>query len=258
MEKVVAMLESELKSDTFPVDGRRTLGIALLRRVAGGGLTPALRREMRQRAVTQLAMVVGLQPTDDVAWQWLARAQEAEGHYEQAAVSYRKMARLRPGVPSVHEHVYRMLALAKKWDEALVAVREWVEAEPESYAPYEALGDVFRRQGHEEQALAAYKKSVDIEPMRDVVLYLGFRLCELGRWKEADAVFARGEDGPGYALAMYGRGVAHVKQDDTKSAGEWAKKLEALEFPSLAKRLRALIKAPASVPVLGYDAFKDP
>jgi serine/threonine-protein kinase len=116
-----------------------------------------------------------------------------------AEAAYREAVRLQPEYAAAHANLGHVLLEQDKWDQAESAFRETlrlktksvahVGLKPESVA-HVGLGNLRSKQGKLAEAVAEYRKALDIEPGDAVAHYnLGNALYRQGRWAEAEAAY---------------------------------------------------------------------
>lgn len=143
-------------------------------------------------------------------------------HYEEALESYHKALELDPGYAAAHRNMavalttrgkyadaerhYRsaieseesveaynglgyVLAAQQRSEDAIAAYRRAVEISPEYGAAYNNLAEVLRKAGRLEEAAAAYRKSLALRPSASIHAELGVVLRKLGKNEEAESEF---------------------------------------------------------------------
>lgn len=210
------------------------------------------------RAVEEEEVAVRLFPDFPDAWYLLSLWTESLGKHERAAEALSQLIRLQPSDFSHHAKRIQLWSQAGNHAAALNAAREWVAAQPDNVKALLHLGDELKELGKLEEALAVYRRSLELDPEQWTELRIGEVLALQGRWQEADAAFARGEPGPQYAQARYSRAVAQVRLGNMKEARRLLKQLDPGEDPALVKQLEALLKDPKREVVLGFKAYEYP
>lgn len=258
LDKALATLDP-LVGDDAPADCNRIMGTALLWRSRAGALPEAAQRGFLRFAISQLEMAVQKYPGDVRAWELKAEAEEELGLYSQAAGTYNALAWVHPTHPFARGARVRLLVKAGRLEEALAAERARVAAEPNDWEAHLRLGMRLEALGHVEEAITEYERATALDEGIDTApLALGALLARHGRWKEADAAFAK-VDAVEYLLGWYSQGVCRVKQGDLQGARAWGVKLKKEEGGgALARRLQALIKVPGTQPLLGLPAYAEP
>ena len=82
-----------------------------------------------------------------------------------------------------------VLAAQQRSEDAIAAYRRAVEISPEYGAAYNNLAEVLRKAGRLEEAAAAYRKSLALRPSASIHAELGVVLRKLGKNEEAESEF---------------------------------------------------------------------
>jgi tetratricopeptide (TPR) repeat protein len=141
------------------------------------------------------------------------RYDRAQAHYEQADKAY-------AGYWLVEEHLAEVLAAQRRFDEAVALYRKAIARGPRPEL-HQALGDLFRFMGKEDQArpwhdlaLAAYLESAERGDVHDYHHLAGFYAdvredgAEAVKWARKDVALRRNfvtQDGLAWALYRHGR-----------------------------------------------------
>jgi tetratricopeptide (TPR) repeat protein len=117
------------------------------------------------------------------------------------------------------------LIKAEEYDKAVVAIKEYLEVNPEVAWPYGLWGQCLRKQEFFEQAIEQFKKAIDISPKLTIAYWhWGACLRSLGRFDEAMGKFATSvELDPDFFAAYGGWGdclkrLGHYADADKKYA----------------------------------------
>ena len=155
--------------------------------------------------------------------QVLHHDQEALRMFEQAAAS----APL-AGSGRVYAAIGRLHISGTDFDRAAVAFRHRLAVEPNNAAAHKELGDVFRRQGRQNEAMAEYLASLLIDPAdAEACAALGEIHLSAGRYADAVDILQRAVDlNPKYKEARYALASALVRLG--KSA-EGSRELEVVQ-----------------------------
>jgi tetratricopeptide (TPR) repeat protein/DNA-binding winged helix-turn-helix (wHTH) protein/TolB-like protein len=105
---------------------------------------------------------------------------------------YQKMLAYYPLEVEAYQRLCWLLISQKRFDEALLTVKQGLTIDPESKDLYNGLGTVYYNQNKYQEAIAAYQRYVDLAPTDPNALdSLGTCLQTLGRYDEAIAAFQR-------------------------------------------------------------------
>lgn len=190
-------------------------------------------RELRTRVAT-------LAPGDYRAHFELAEQLYDDGRFEAAAKSFRRTIELNPKSSAYNGLGYSLAALGRL-DEAVAALRKYVEVRPDEPNPRDSLGEVALFAGNYEEAEASFLKATELSPQF------------WGAWNGvAQTRFFRGDYPGGFAALTSARAAAPSDVDRVKVYGyrAWAelaagngkgalKALDAMEFECAKKRLYA-------------------
>jgi protein O-GlcNAc transferase len=157
----------------------------------------AERRAGRMEAAERILQdAVHRWPTGAELWYWLAVTLDNQGMESTAVPAYREA--LRMGCKRQAEaHAYLASSLEKTWraDEALPHIEEALRAAPRAALFWVILGNVAAARGATDDADAAYRRAVALDPG------LGWAWHQLGQWQglrgcwdEAAGAFARARD----------------------------------------------------------------
>lgn len=147
----------------------------------------------------------------------LGKALAKKGEWEEAIASYQKAIELAPQWEEVRQYLAdaenklnetkvngkmeneagdestmphyklgKMLAKEGEWEEAIASYRKAIEVEPNFADVYHSLGDALVEAGEKEEAIRVYQKAIEIEPnLWEVHHKLGNLLQEVGQFDEA-------------------------------------------------------------------------
>jgi tetratricopeptide (TPR) repeat protein len=122
-----------------------------------------------------------------------AEAHESQGSLDQAIAEYREVLKLDPARPNVHFRIGRALLSrgankgdAKDLEAAQTEFQQELDFNPSSANAAYELAEIYRKQGHEEQARKYFQQAVDSYPAFEEA-YIGLALTQL----ETDPASAR-------------------------------------------------------------------
>jgi predicted Zn-dependent protease len=119
-----------------------------------------------------------------------AQINEDEKHYDSAITQYRQALKLDRRLPGVHLSLGRALLLSSNAPEikndALQQFRDELEIDPQNPRAEYEIGEVYRKQGNLNEALAHFARATDLEPeLEEAQIALARTLVNLHRPKEA-------------------------------------------------------------------------
>ncbi len=122
-------------------------------------------------------------------------AEATASQRNRAAMQDRALPRPRAhGTPGVHLARGNELAAQRQYDQALDEFRKEIEADPQSALAQHRIADMLRRLGRPEEAVAAYRDVLKIQPAYHCVhIHMGDIYTSLGKTKEAEAAYTIGE-----------------------------------------------------------------
>jgi uncharacterized protein (TIGR02466 family) len=154
-------------------------------------------------------------PQAFILYNVLGVAQEGQGKYEEAAVTYRQALQIDPGVAEIHFNLGVALDNLGQAEEAVACYRKAITLSPRLAVAHFNLGFVLQQQGLFAEAVASYRKAVAIEPsFYEAYGNLGTVLQKQGKLEEAVASYrkalaihpdARGHFNLGTALRDQGK-----------------------------------------------------
>jgi serine/threonine-protein kinase len=110
--------------------------------------------------------------------------------WEEVLRLYTAVLALRSRNPALHAAVGNLLEKTGRLDEAVAAYRESIRLEPEWDPAYIDLGKALEKKGQLDQAVTAYREALRLKPDRaDYHTALGLVLDRKGQWDEAVAAF---------------------------------------------------------------------
>jgi tetratricopeptide (TPR) repeat protein len=164
-----------------------------------------------------------------------AEAHESQGSLDQAIAEYREVLKLDPARPNIHFRIGRALLArgeskgdAKDLEAAETEFQKELELNPSSANAAYELAEIYRKQGHEEQARKYFQRAVDSYPAFEEA-YVGLALTQL----ETDPALARTllqkavkldpqDPVAWYRLAQAERALGHM-DEQRKALAEFAK-----------------------------------
>jgi adenylate cyclase len=149
-------------------------------------------RQLYERAI-------GLDPNYAAAYAGLAETYLHEwflgssAALDQAFELAQKAKALDQSLPLVHEALSSIHLFKKQHEEALAAARRWVEIEPNSADGYANLAGILQFAGEPEQVIALIEKAMRLNPFYPFyyTLYMGQAYLSMRRYEEAIEVIKR-------------------------------------------------------------------
>ena len=126
------------------------------------------------------------------------------------------------------------------WNKMLAFSKEWVEHEPFNCIAWQGIGDAYRKLARPKEAVAAYKKGLEVAPPKPVELLgrslssasiwyqLGHAFCELNELDKATEAFRESIRVEPRACSWNDLGVVYQAQNDNKNAFDAFKQAVAL------------------------------
>jgi len=94
-----------------------------------------------------------------------ALALEGSGSIESSIEAYRTAITIDPEFPFGYNDLAYALAHAKRYDEAIVQLKKYVELAPKDPNPHDSIGEMFLHQGRFQDALRHFDSALEIDPM---------------------------------------------------------------------------------------------
>jgi len=239
--EAMAAFGEAVKSDPTNLEGQEGLGrsayaaeryeeaLAPLQSWAAGATTNAeaqgmlgwttYRLKRYDEAVQAFSRAVELAQTP-AEYRGLGDSYRALGEHEAAAEAYQRWVELAPEDAEAYRTLGETLNVLQRYDEAVAAFTKSLELEPTSDA-YKGLGDVAYAQKDFEQALRDYRQAIDLDAGSTAAHNgAGWSLYQLKRYPEALASFEQslgiGETAGGYQ----GLGNCQAALDNNEAALE--------------------------------------
>jgi len=168
-------------------------------------------------------------PTDAGAWMWLGVAQLANNQADEAAQALDRAAKLDPKNTDILYHRGQAHLLVSK-----ESYTEMFKLDPKSWRVHQVLAQTAAEADHHEDAIVEYLEAIKLAPVQPGLHEeLGTQYRTVGKMDEADAAFRRElELDPYNVLAKYKLGVLQVEKGN---AADGKKLIEAAlhEKPAL-------------------------
>jgi serine/threonine protein kinase/tetratricopeptide (TPR) repeat protein len=111
-------------------------------------------------------------------------------------------------------------------ENSLKAINQYIALAPDEANPYDTRGDLHAHAGQVEQAIASYRRALQIKPDFPTLDKLGALLVQLGRFAEADSLFQTAIALPNVERRSFGRAglaLSPLRQGDFDRADEIAR-----------------------------------
>jgi tetratricopeptide (TPR) repeat protein len=187
-------------------------------------------------AVTDYQKALQLEPANDTASIGLARAYEKVNQPEKAEAVYKQAIALRPNYWRGYDQLGGFYFRTADYPKAEEMFRAATERDPQSFRSYSNLGAVLLFQNKDQEASAAFEKSIAIRPTADAYVNAGIAHFNLRRFAEAGGLFRKSlelESGTYDVWASladaeyYGGNQAQAMNDYRKAIALATKQLEA-------------------------------
>lgn len=181
LNEAVQAFERGLKLEPGHVEALSGLGAALY----------ALKQFDKARET--LEKVVRLKPDHHDAWNDLGAVYYAQGRLADASNCCEKALRLNPKLVQAHVNLGNIYKDRDQLADAERCYRKALLLAPKFALARCNLGNLFREQSKMQSAIEEYEAALQIEPLPWVWNNLGLARMIQGRWREADAAFAKTE-----------------------------------------------------------------
>jgi adenylate cyclase len=144
-----------------------------------------------ERAVVDFARAIELKPNYATAHHWLMLGQLALGRFDPALAEGKRALELDPLSVIINADVSWTYACAHQFDEAEKRVRKTLEIDPRFFLAHYYLGGILQLQGHLNEAIPEFQKSVDLNNDAYSIAMLGQAYARDGQKAEAQKILAR-------------------------------------------------------------------
>jgi tetratricopeptide (TPR) repeat protein len=142
-------------------------------------------------AATEFQKALQLEPASDVASIGLAKAYEKLNQPEKAEAVYKQAIALRPNYWRGYDQLGGFYFRTADYAKAEQAFRMATEKDPQSFRSYSNLGAALLVQNKDQEASAAFEKSVAIRPTADAYVNAGVASFNQRRFAEAATLFRK-------------------------------------------------------------------
>lgn len=139
-----------------------------------------------ERAIMCSKKAIHKDPSDDVAWNNLAREHAEKKDFDTAEHCIRVAISINPTQYEYRINYALILAMAKKINESINELEDILAIDDTNEEAWMALGEAYSELGDKEKALAAFANAANIDPGdNDVYFKMGILFFEQGHFKEA-------------------------------------------------------------------------
>jgi tetratricopeptide (TPR) repeat protein len=167
----------------------------------------ALNESLKNTATAPSGTVNSLLPA---CYDWLGAAYYWNGSYPEAVTSYKKAIGLNPKKGSYYSWLARALIHIDQHDDALAAAKRGIELEPDWFATM-ALGEVYAARKQFDEAIAAFRKAIENNPARwDIHMKLGQAFSAKHDYDGAAGAYTKAAElAPNDPSPLYWLGIIH-------------------------------------------------
>ncbi len=169
---------------------------------------------------------IELNPNYPTAHQWYATGPLlAAGQFDHAIAEAKRAAELDPVSPIIQAELGTVYMVARRYDDAIEQLRNTVQMYPEFYWAHRFLGLALELKGATSDAIAEYKKALELSDDPLVLAFVAHAEANTGRQNEAREILARLTEAaktryvPAYAFA-----VIHLALGQKDQALDWLEK----------------------------------
>jgi TolB-like protein/Tfp pilus assembly protein PilF len=144
------------------------------------------------KAIAEFERAIELNPNYATARHWLSNTPlAARGDFDRAFVEGKHAVELDPLSMINNADLGNTYFYARRYDEAVSAVRKAIEIDPRSHLAHYYLGEILQQKGEPAEAMAEYKKAVELDEDPQALALLGQAYARLGKRNEAEEILAR-------------------------------------------------------------------
>jgi TolB-like protein/thioredoxin-like negative regulator of GroEL len=169
---------------------------------------------------------VDLNPSYETALSFYSFNLAYMGRIEEALALARRAQQLDPVSPAAQMNVGVILYFARRYDDAVVAIKETLDLAPDFGPAYVTLGRIYVAKGMPDRAVAELERARDLMGRRpDVLTPYAYALARAGRQREARAMLdGLRETAKPQAPAPVRVALVHIALGETDRAFEWLEK----------------------------------
>ena len=177
-------------------------------------------------SMKEFERAIELNPNYPTAHQWYASGPLlAAGQFDHAIAEAKRAAELDPVSPIIQAELGTVYMVARRYDDAIEQLRNTVQMYPEFYWAHRFLGLALELKGATSDAIAEYKKALELSDDPLVLAFVAHAEANTGRQNEAREILARLTEAaktryvPAYAFA-----VIHLALGEKDQALDWLEK----------------------------------
>jgi serine/threonine-protein kinase len=177
-------------------------------------------------SMKEFERAIELDPNYPTAHQWYAAGPLlAAGQFDHAIAEAKRAVELDPVSPIIHAELGTVYMTARRYNDALEELRNTVQMYPEFYWAHRFLGLALELKGATSDAIAEYKKALELSDDPLVLAFVAHAEANTGRQNEARQILARLTEAaktryvPAYAFA-----VIHLGLGEKDQALDWLEK----------------------------------
>ncbi len=150
----------------------------------------------------------------------------AVGEFDKAIAEEKRALELDPVSPIISATLGDVYTRARRYDEAIAQLRDTVEMHPDFYTAHTFLGWALELKGATGQAIAEYRKALELNDDPLVLAKLAHAEASIGERNEARQILARlNEEAKTRYVPAYAFAVIHLALGEKDQALDWLEKV---------------------------------
>jgi tetratricopeptide (TPR) repeat protein len=167
-------------------------------------LLPAIQAPAIQQSIALVRQALAESPNDRFLHESLGTLLSKTDDLAGATESWQRVSQLLPHASQAFCQAGLLLALQKRYDEAIQSFNHALRLEPDSYATLDGLANTLAHQGKNQEAVEQYQKVLRLKPNYSPAhVSMGLALKALGRTQEAEAHFQQAMQAPVNTAASF-------------------------------------------------------
>lgn len=143
------------------------------------------------KAIKEFEKVIQIEPENSDAYRELGYAYQELGRLEDAEMAYKKAIELKPDYWSGYSHLGYFYFINGRYADAEKMFRKITELTPDNARAFSNLGGIYIKTGRNDLAVAAFEKSIAINPSAIAYSNLGTAYFYEGRYSKATAMYEK-------------------------------------------------------------------
>jgi TolB-like protein/Tfp pilus assembly protein PilF len=174
-----------------------------------------------ERSISEFERAIELNPNYAMAHHWLSWAPlTALAQFDRAIAEGKRAVELDPlsliNNADLGGNVY---VNSRRYDEAIAQLRKTIEIDPRFYIAHYYLGEAFQLKGQLTEAIAEYRKAVDLNDDPDALALLGQAYARAGQRNDAQKILARlAEESKSRYVSAYSMSLMFMGLGDKEQA----------------------------------------